>query len=75
MVSAQLSANNLASYVKEMKSLLQDNVILSPCDGLITNISFSAGDKIDLVYNYITIAQSDKITITLSIDQDDITNV
>jgi len=42
---------------------------------LITSIAFEEGDKIDLTRNVITIAKSDKLTISLSIDQDDITNV
>lgn len=75
VISAQLSANNLGAYVNELASCLQDNVILSPCDGLVTNIAFEAGDKIDLVYNYITIAQDDRVTVSLTIDQEDITAV
>lgn len=75
VLSTQQDAENLYDYVKELNSCLQDNVILAPCGGLITNIAFEQGDKIDLTRNVITIAQSDKITVTLSIDQDDITNV
>lgn len=75
VLSTQLDAENLYAYVKELNSCLQDNVILAPCDGLITNIAFEEGDKIDLTRNVITIAKSNKLTINLSIDQDDITNV
>lgn len=75
VLSTQLTAQNLYDYVQELNSCLQDNVILSPCDGLVTNISFEAGDQIDLTQDVITIAQSDSISIVLSIDQDDITNV
>lgn len=75
VLSTQLTADNLYDYVVELNSCLQDNVILAPCDGLITNIAFEAGDKIDLTQDVITIAQNDSLTISLSIDQDDITNV
>ena len=75
VLSTQLTASNLYDYVQELNSCLQDNVIVSPCDGLITNIAFEAGDKIDLTQDVITIAQNDSISISLSIDQDDITNV
>lgn len=75
VLSTQLTASNLYDYVQELNSCLQDNVIVSPCDGLITNIAFEAGDKIDLTQDVITIAQNDSISIVLSIDQDDITNV
>ena len=75
VLSTQQDADNLYAYVKELNGCLQDNVILSPCDGLITSIAFEEGDKIDLTRNVITIAKSDKLTISLSIDQDDITNV
>ena len=75
VLSTQLTADNLYDYVQELNSCLQDNVILAPCDGLITNIGFEAGDEINLTQNVITIAQSDSISISLSIDQDDITNV
>lgn len=75
VLSTQLAANNLYDYVQELSSCLQDNVILAPCDGLVTNIGFEAGDKIDLTQNVITIAQDDSVSISLSIDQEDITNV
>ena len=75
VLSTQLTASNLYDYVQELNGCLQDNVIVSPCDGLITNIAFEAGDKIDLTQDVITIAQNDSISIMLSIDQDDITNV
>lgn len=75
VLSTQLAANNLYDYVQELSSCLQDNVILAPCDGLVTNIGFEAGDKIDLTQNVITIAQDDSVSINLSIDQEDITNV
>lgn len=42
---------------------------------MITNIGFEAGDEIDLTQDVITIAQNDSLAISLSIDQDDITNV
>ena len=75
VLSTQLTASNLYDYVQELSSCLQDNVILAPCDGLVTNIGFEVGDKIDLTQNVITIAQDDSVSISLSIDQDDITNV
>lgn len=75
VLSTQLTAQNLYDYVQELNSCLQDNVIMSPCDGLVTNIGFEAGDQIDLTKDVITIAQSDSISVVLSIDQDDITNV
>lgn len=75
VLSTQLTAENLYAYVQELNSCLQDNVILSPCDGLVTNIAFEAGEQIDLTQDVITIAQNDSISIVLSIDQDDISNV
>ena len=75
VLSTKQDAENMYAYVKELNNSLQDNVIVAPCDGLVTNIAFEEGDKIDLTRNVITIAKSDKLTITLSIDQDDITNV
>lgn len=75
VISTQLTASNLKAYVDELNSYLQDNIILSPCDGLVTNIAFEAGDEIDLTYDYITIAQHGSVTVSLSIDQEDITSV
>lgn len=75
VLSTQQDAENMYAYVKELNNSLQDNVIVAPCDGLITNIAFEEGDKIDLTRYAITIAKSDKLTINLSIDQDDITNI
>ncbi|MBR6755699.1 MAG: efflux RND transporter periplasmic adaptor subunit [Peptococcaceae bacterium] len=75
VISTRLSANNLKAYLDEFNRYLENNVIVAPCDGLITNISFAAGDEIDLTYQYITIAQNGKIKVTLNIDQDDITNI
>ncbi len=75
VLSTQLTAENLYAYVQELNSCLQDNVILSPCDGLVTNIAFEAGEQIDLTQDVITIAQNDSISVVLSIDQDDISNV
>ncbi len=75
VLSTKQNASNLYDYVKELNRCLQDNVILSPCDGLITNIMFEEGDKIDLTRSVITVAQSDSLTVSLSIDQDDINNV
>lgn len=75
VISTRLAANNLKAYLDEFNRYLQDNIIVSPCDGLVTNIAFAAGDEIDLTYQYITIAQSGQIKVTLSIDQEDITNV
>lgn len=75
VLSTQLTAQNLYDYVQELNSCLQDNVILSPCDGLVTNIAFAAGDAIDLTKDVVTIAQDDSVSIVLSIDQEDIANV
>jgi len=75
VLSTQLTAQNLYDYVQELNSCLQDNVILSPCDGLVTNIAFAAGDAIDLTKDVVTIAQDDSVSIALSIDQEDIANV
>lgn len=75
VLSTQLTAQNLADYVAELNSCLQDNVILAPCDGLVTNIGFETGDEINLTEDVVTIAQSDSVAISLSIDQDDITSV
>lgn len=75
VLSTQQDAENMYAYVKELNSCLKDNVILSPCDGLVTNIAFAEGDKINLTRSVITIAKTDKLTVSLSIDQDDITNV
>lgn len=75
VLSTKLAAENLYDYVKEFNRCLQDNIIVSPCDGLITNIAFEEGNEINLTRNVITIAKSDKLTVTLSIDQEDITNV
>lgn len=75
VLSTQLTAQNLADYVAELNSCLQDNVILAPCDGLVTNIGFEAGDEINLTEDVVTIAQIDSVAISLSIDQDDITSV
>lgn len=75
VLSAQLAADNLATYLTEMNSWLQGNQILAPCAGLVTNIPFAEGDEVNLMDAYMTIAQPNQVTIALTVDQEDISQV
>lgn len=75
VLSAQLNVNDLGTYLNEMNSWLQGNKILAPCAGLITDIPFTTGDEVNLTEAYMTIAQPGQVSISLTIDQEDIAQV
>ncbi len=75
ILTAQNQVDTLAAAVNKLNSSLDGNQLLSPTDGLITNISFSEGDEVSLLEAYITIAESDEINIFLTFDEDDIADI
>ena len=75
ILTAQNEVDTLAAAVNKLNSSLDGNQLLAPTDGLVTNISFSAGDEVSLLEAYITIAESDEINIFLTFDEDDIADI
>lgn len=75
VLTAQNKVDTLAAAVNKLNSSLDGNVLLAPTDGLVTNISFEAGDEVSLLEAFITIAESDEVNIVLTFDEDDIADV
>ncbi len=72
VLTAQNKVDKLSAAIKKMNSLLDGETIVAPCQGLITSVDFAAGDEVDLLEAAITIAKLDELTITLTLDQEDI---
>lgn len=75
VLTAQNKVDTLAAAVNKLNSSLDGNVLLAPTDGLVTNISFEAGDEVSLLEAFITIAESDAVNIILTFDEDDIADI
>lgn len=75
VLTAQNKVDTLSAAVNKLNSSLDGNVLLAPTDGLITNISFEAGDEVSLLEAFIIIAESDEVNIVLTFDEDDIANI
>ncbi len=75
VLTAQNKVDTLAQAVNKINSSLDGNQLLAPTDGLITNISFEAGDEVSLLEAFIMIAESDEVNIILTFDEDDIADI
>ena len=72
VLTAQNKVDKLSAAIQKMNALLSGETIVAPCSGLVTSVDFAAGDEVDLLEAAITIAKPDELSITLTLDQEDI---
>lgn len=75
VVTAQNKVDKLGAAISKMNSILKGSTIVAPCDGLVTDVDFAAGDDVNLLEAAITISRSDEVTVNLTLDQEDIGDV
>lgn len=75
VLTAQNKVDKLSTAIQKMNALLSGHTIVAPCSGLVTSVDFAAGDEVDLLQAAITIAKLDELSITLTLDQEDIGDV
>lgn len=72
VASKQLSLENLQKKIDKLQAYVTDGQVKATCDGLIMNVFVVAGDKVDPNDTLATIANSQNVYISVSIDQTDI---
>lgn len=74
--TAQESYNTLQNEMNEINNALNgDGVIVSPADGFVASVSYKAGSSVTAGDTIMTISTNDSLSLSLSISEDDITNV
>ncbi|QAT50773.1 HlyD family efflux transporter periplasmic adaptor subunit [Caproiciproducens sp. NJN-50] len=73
---AQDSYDKLQNEMDEINSALSNNgVVSSPCDGIVASVSYKGGQSVTADETILTISGNDSISVSVSVSEDDITNV
>ena len=76
VTTAQSSYDKLQRQMDEINSALNNNgIVSSPCDGIVASISYKAGESITANDTIMTISGNDSISVSVSVSEDDITNI
>ena len=72
VASAQLNLETIEDQIATLENYLTDGMVKATCDGLIMDVYYIAGEKVSSDATICTIANSDNVYISVSIDQEDI---
>lgn len=61
--------------LENFNALVVDGKIVANCSGLVTSIGYAVGDSISSDTSIATIADASEVTITVSVDQEDIASI
>lgn len=76
VTTAQSSYDKLQREMDEINSALNNNgIVSSPCDGIVASISYKGGESVTANDTIMTISGNDSISVSVSVSEDDITNV
>mgnify|MGYP000892612676 FL=1 len=74
--SAQADCDTLQEKIDEINNAMNGNgVITSPCDGIVSSVSYTDGSDVTANEAIMTISKGDTVSMDVSVSEDDITNV
>ena len=73
--SKQLSVDNIQEQVTKVQGYLDNNLLVAPCDGIVTTVSYSAGDSVPAGTSIMAISDSAQVYVYATIAQDDIASI
>ena len=74
--SAQADCDTLQEKIDEINNAMNGNgVITSPCDGIVSSVSYTDGSDVTANEAIMTISKADTVSMDVSVSEDDITNV
>lgn len=75
VASKQLALDNIQTQIDKYAAYLEKTLIAAPCDGIVTAVSFDAGDEVQAGTTVATVSDSGNVFVYISVSQDDITSV
>jgi len=75
VTSKEVAANNIQEQITKYNTYLQSNLLTAPCDGIVTAVSYEAGDTVSVGSAIATISDSQNVFVYVTITQDDITSI
>ena len=74
--SQQSAYDTLQKQMEDLESVIAGNgVITSPCSGVVSSVSYSAGDTVEADQAIVTIAKTTELSMAFSLAEEDITDV
>lgn len=74
--SQQSAYDTLEKQMEDLESVIAGNgVITSPCSGVVSSVSYSAGDTVEADQAILTIAKTTELSMAFSLAEEDITGV
>lgn len=73
--SAEETLQNAKEQLEKFNQLVVDGKVKSNCAGMVTSIGYEVGDEISSATSIATFANSSKMTVTVSVDQEDIASI
>ena len=74
--SAQASYDSLVAEHDKLESAINgDGTVTAPCDGIVSAVSYAAGDSFEADQTLVTIAKQDTVYMALSIAEEDVTGI
>ena len=72
----QETYDKLKRQIDEINNALNGNgVLTSPCDGIVTGVSYSAGDSVEAGKAILSVYGDSSVSLSVSVSEDDIPNV
>lgn len=75
VTSAQLSVKEAEKALGDLAEISATGLLTAPCDGLVMSVSYKAGDEVAAKSAIATIADSQNVYVSVSLSQDDISQV
>ncbi len=76
VTTAQESYDSLQNSMDEVNNALKgDGTLVSPADGFVASVAYKAGSSVPANTAMMTVSTDDSVSLSLSISEDDITNV
>lgn len=73
--SLQRTYDNAVEKLEKFNSYVVDNTVVSEYDGVVTEVSLSAGDTITTNTPLLTLYDADKVTMSVDVDESDIDEI
>lgn len=75
MEDAQEELSDAKEALEEFEAFIGDGVIYSDYTGMITAVGYEAGDELSSDTSIVTFADTDSVTMTVSVSQEDISDI
>lgn len=75
VTSKQLAMDNIQEQIDKYNGYLDATILIAPCDGVVTSVSYDAGVEVQSGTAVATISDSNRVFVYIAVAQDDITSV